>query len=65
MQLTTLKLIGIHFKNHGRLSLTQEVIYLVLTQQHVFDKNGRLNLQFRMKCKCHILINIYIYIYCI
>jgi hypothetical protein len=55
MQLTTLKLIGIHFKNHGRCSQTQEFIYWVLTQQHVFGKNGRLNIQFLMKWKCQIL----------
>jgi len=46
MQLTTIKLVGIHFKNHGGFNQTQELIYLVLTQQRVFGKNGRLNVQF-------------------
>ena len=36
------KLIWIHFKNHNRFNQTQKFIYLALTQQHVFGKNGRL-----------------------
>jgi hypothetical protein len=59
IQLTTLKLIRIHFKNHSRFNQTQELIYLVLTQQLVFGKNGKLNVQFWIQWKHQILVNIY------